>query len=121
MSVEFRKQLGEVDGYDRSWIPEQKMLAAIVGRAVLDCMERARVTERAVALAWINGDSLEPFSFRWCLMHIFVELEQAENMIKTVRRLVRSRDPRVIERLRWSRSDQPLRGGKWQRLMAKTE
>lgn len=56
--------------------PELALLQAVIFRAVHDVVG-VDVTkeERTIALWWINSQSREPWSFRWCADHLDVDTE----------------------------------------------
>lgn len=50
--------------------PEQRLLLAILERAVRDLVAAVDPKHRRSAQAWLSSESEEPFTCRWCCQHV---------------------------------------------------
>lgn len=69
-----------------SYTGEQKLCAAVLVSAIKDLYSKKFVL-RAAAKRWFNSKSVEPFSFIWCLQHIFPTFYDEIDILKLVKSL----------------------------------
>lgn len=74
------------------FIPERKLLIAIIQRAVVDylCQEAGKRHLQYDAACWLFSSSSTPFSFYWCCEAL---CECPDSMVRRIRLTVRSAKP----------------------------
>ena len=82
------------DRYSDAYCGEKQLIHAFLERAILDCLEthgiswgvtRPTKIDRRNAREFIQSESIEPFSFRWCCEILF---EDPERMIEGTRNYI---------------------------------
>ena len=88
------------DAPGRSPSPQQKLWAAVVNRARMDCAGAAYVSpdrEAAVAKQWFESESEEPGSFLWVTSHLGI----CPKMIRSRLPQEKIRSSRVRYQIEW--------------------
>jgi len=77
---------------DSDLLPEKKLAAAVVARALLDLDVRTtpgeEVTRRTIrkdAKRWLLTEGSDPWSLQWCVTHIVETHHLADTIIKQIR------------------------------------
>jgi len=74
---------------DRYLTSEECLIVALIENAILDATNNGikKKNNREIrneAKRWINSESIDPFSFKWCLSILNLEDFDKKNIIKTI-------------------------------------
>ena len=74
---------------DRFLTPEESLIVALIENAILDATNNGIKKKnnkeiRNEARRWINSESIDPFSFKWCLSILNLDNLDKKNIIKNI-------------------------------------